>query len=81
MKTPKEQADELVEKFRDYVWVDYRHDEEPSYSCMVQCAIKAVEHTIEVLENVKKGIDDWGNHLKHIINEQTEILTELKAKL
>lgn len=46
--TPKEKAKELVEKFKEYVYVDYTHDEQPSLECQKQCALIAVDEILSV---------------------------------
>lgn len=75
MKTIKEQADALVSTHHTY-----------SSTTLTEAtihAIKSVKHTIEVLDKVKKSIsDDWYKaSILVAINEQDELLTELKSRL
>lgn len=51
----------------------------------IKCAILSVEHTIEVLERIKRT-DKEAGRLLHVtsqieLDEQTELLTELKSRL
>lgn len=67
MKTTKEQADELIEQFFGEV----------------SNAITAVEHTIEVLNKIQSPLNEWitKDNIKYRIDEQTELLNELKSRL
>lgn len=78
MKTTKEKADELVEKF-------YYHefDKVETHEATIH-AINAVKHTIEVLEKIqdKNSNDDIDNyHITMEILGQTDVLTELESRL
>lgn len=78
MKTPKEQAEELVEK---YLKLNIPHYKEKHY---IEVAIFSVEHTIEVLEKMKVDYikrNYISPELIIYLDQQTEILTELKSKL
>lgn len=73
--TTKEKADALVEKHHSYSTTTLK---EANIH-----AIKSVEHTIEILEQTNKIIDEIGRPLEVqlMIEQQTEILQELKSRI
>lgn len=77
MKTTKEKADELILNLlpNNHDLQDFRHAK--------KCAILSVKHTIEVLEKAKqKAItESEEKYFNTLINEQTELLTELESRL
>ena len=80
MKTIKEEADRLVEEYTILLSKSYQY---PKKLICLNLAIKSVEHTIEVLDSVLDKLD--GSYERgatyRFINEQTELLTELKSRL
>lgn len=80
-KTPSEQADEIVEMFRDtctiYEWTGrgYNVDELTTIKCQTIAAVKHVTGIIEVLERIPPyaSIREF--------NHYQQILTILKEKL
>ena len=55
----KEKAEELLEKFKDFVAIDYRRDEEPLFECQIRCAIIAVDEIIKTTFSRYKIWDKW----------------------
>lgn len=77
MKTIKEQADELVKKFAPHAdtW-DCRWDAPNHDKNDIKCAILSVEHTIEILNMCNAHLLVY-----FTLEQQTELLTELKSRL
>jgi len=74
--TIKEQADELIYKSATIILNDEH--------VAILVAIKSVEHTIEVLEELSeltKIQDLYEENVCDAIDEQTELLTELRSRL
>lgn len=72
----KEKADALVLSFK-YICSTWEEDAD------IKCAIKSVEHTIEVLNSVfekQEGTTDI-YPTANAIMEQNQLLTELKSRL
>lgn len=80
MKTTKEKADLIYSKFEDEI-TGLEGNE--WYDSALRCAIKSVEHTINVLDGILLGVDQsqFLVIVKGKINEQTELLKELKSRL
>jgi hypothetical protein len=73
MKTPKEKAEELFDKYyiEHYCWSGngYDVDKVTTKQCQKQCALIAVD---EILNNVLVGIDlasTWGNYWQEVKKE------------
>lgn len=88
MKTTKEKADNLIEQYWTEVEELKQFDNTFDIIKMtrvmaIQCAILSVKHTIEVLEKAKqKAItESEEKYFNTLINEQTELLTELESRL
>lgn len=81
--TTKEKADALVEKHYKKI-MSFLNERQKMINA-VKCAILSVEHTIEVLNKIlahdkeRYGITSRGATIE--LDEQTELLTELKNRL
>ena len=74
-------ADELIECY----WTEVEeivNDEcvKMTFNMAVQCVIKSVKYTIETLERVSKGVDDWDSTLKNELAVQLELKKILEQK-
>ena len=77
MKDIKQQADELINHFSQHIEL---FDEE-----YILCAIASTENTINLLREIRDEMyNDTGYtpiYLNKSINQQTELLNELKSRL
>lgn len=86
MKTTKEKADALVEQY--YVSIMSFLNERQKKINAIKCAILSVKHTMMILEvklsKLSKNRQENESSmwvLESLIDEQTELLTELESRL
>lgn len=74
MKDPQQEVDELIEKYYQFVPVEFEEDFE------IKCALIDNQNTIDALEDIP-DLKVVGNVLLDRINHHTQIRTILKSRL
>lgn len=73
----KQEAKELVERFKDLVLIDYRYDEEPFLEYQKECAVICIEGRLEELRMAEKltsnKMRNRERYLKNVIKEIDKI--------
>lgn len=64
--TPEQKAKKLVNKFKDYVLIDYRGDEEPLLEYQQRCALIVCD---EVISELKQELKPYWNEVKKEIKK------------